>query len=207
MTTTCHLNVQQTRAFNSEALAAEGIQVLDNEESCEGNQATSTLDDIDTLFTLYGDVFDRRDQAEAARAEVDQRIEDVTAQIPDGETRTAAMLYPTIGGGTVYAYGAGSMNDTLLELAGFTNVFADTPDRTFEVSAEQLVARDPDVLILLHSGATGEEVSSAITVLPGAKDLTAVKNSDTMPLLFGFTSPASPITIDGLEPIVERFSQ
>lgn len=193
--------------FNGEALAAEGIQVLDNEESCEGSQATSTLDDIDTLFTLYGDVFDRSEEAEAALEEIDQQIAAVTAQIPDGETRTAAMLYPTIGGGTIYAYGAGSMNNTLLELAGFTNVFADTPDRTFEVSTEQLVARDPDVLILLHSGASDEDVESAITMLPGAEDLAAVKNGDTMPLLFGFTSPASPITIDGLEQIVERFNQ
>ncbi|WP_406250294.1 ABC transporter substrate-binding protein [Microbacterium sp. M] len=199
------LVIGTSETVTRDGLTAQGINVLENEESCAGSQATSTLDDIDTLFTLYADVFDRQSEADTALAEIDQQIESALAQIPDGEDRTAAMLYPTIGGGPVYAYGEGSMNHTLLELAGFTNVFADLPDRTAEVSVEELLARDPDILILLHSGATADEVESSITTLPGADELTAVQNDTMLPLLFGFTSPASPITIDGLSQIVEHF--
>lgn len=199
------LVIGTSETVTREGLIAQGINVLENEESCAGSQATSTLDDIDTLFTLYADVFDRHVEADTALAEIDQQIESALSQIPDGEDRTAAMLYPTIGGGPVYAYGEGSMNHTLLELAGFTNVFADLPDRTAEVSVEELLARDPDILILLHSGATADEVEASITTLPGADELTAVQNDTMLPLLFGFTSPASPITINGLSQIVEHF--
>ena len=68
---------------------------------------------------------------------------------------------------------------------------------------EDLLARDPDVLILLHSGAEPTEVEAAITALPGADGLTAVREGDLVPLLFGFTSPASPITVEGLDRIVK----
>lgn len=190
-----------------EALMAQGINVLENEESCEGSQATSTLEDIDTLFGLYADVFDRQDQATQALDDLDQQLEETAAEVPEGEPRTAAMLYPTLGGGVAYTYGSGSMNHTLLELAGFTNVFEDSSERTFEVSTEELLDRDPDVLILLHSGAEDAEVEAAVTALPGADGLTAVQNDALMPLLFGFASPASPITVDGLGLIVDRFSE
>lgn len=201
------LVIGTSETVTREGLLAQGINVLENEESCAGSQATSTLDDIDTLFTLYAEVFDRHDEADAALIDIDQQIDAAIVQIPDGENRTAAMLYPTIGGGATYAYGAGSMNHTLLELAGFTNVFADLPDRNAEVTAEELLARDPDVIILLHSGATDDEVEESLTALPGASELTAVTNDALFPLLFGFTSPASPITIDGLTQIVERFQE
>lgn len=197
------LVIGTSETVTREALLAQGIQVLENEESCEGSQATSTLDDLDTLFQLYADVFDRQAEADTALAEIDTQVQDAVARIEPGEDRTAAMLYPTLGGGPAYTYGSGSMNHTLLELAGFTNVFADTPDRTFEVSVEDLLAQDPDVLILLHSGAEPAEVEAAITALPGAEGLTAVQNGDLVPLLFGFTSPASPITAEGLDLIVQ----
>lgn len=197
------LVIGTSETVTRDALIAQGVPVLENEESCEASQATSTLADIDTLFQLYADVFDRQDEADAALARIDTQIEDAVARIEPGEDRTAAMLYPTLGGGPAYTYGSGSMNHNLLELAGFTNVFADTPDRTFEVSVEDLLARDPDVLILLHSGAEPTEVEAAITALPGADGLTAVREGDLVPLLFGFTSPASPITVEGLDRIVK----
>ncbi len=199
------LVIGTSETVTRDALLAQGVQVLENEESCEGSQATSTLADIDTLFGLYADVFDRHDEADAALADIDEQIATAQELNSGTETRTAAMLYPTLGGGPAYAYGAGSMNHTLLELAGFENVFADSSERTIEISTEELLDRDPDVLILLHSGATDEEVTAAVTALPGADGLTAVRTGELMPLLFGFTSPASPITINGLDLIVERF--
>lgn len=201
------LVIGTSETVTREGLLAQGVQVLENEESCEGSRATSTLDDLDTLFELYGDVFDRSAEADAALADLDAQIEETVSRIEPGESRTAAMLYPTLGGGSPYAYGSGSMNHTLLELAGFTNVFADVPDRTYEVSVEELIAQDPDVLILLHSGADPAELEEAVTSLPGAEGLTAVQNGDLMPLLFGFASPASPIVIQGLDDIVQYFGE
>ncbi len=115
------------------------------------------------------------------------------------------MLYPTVGGGTTYAYGTGSMAHPQLEAAGFENVFGDVDERVFEVTLEELLGRDPDVLVLLHSEGEPGPVEDAITGLPGAEDLTAVRNGDVMTQLFNFTEPPSPLVFEGLARIVDRF--
>jgi iron complex transport system substrate-binding protein len=115
------------------------------------------------------------------------------------------VLYPTVGGGVTYAYGSTSMAHPQLEAAGFTNVFADSKERVFEVTLEELLGRNPDVLILLHGDGDPKAVEQAVTDLPGAEKLEAVQNKNVMTQLFNFTEPPTPLSIDGLEKIVARF--
>src|SRR5690606_9217266 len=111
--------------------------------------------------------------------------------------RTAAVLFPTVGGGTGYAYGNKSMAHPQLEAAGFTNVFGDVDERVFEVTLEQLIDRDPAVLVLLYVDGDPEAVKDAIVNLPGADALTAVQNDDILVQLFNFTEPPTPLSVDG----------
>ena len=113
------------------------------------------------------------------------------------------MLYPTVGGGVTYAYGTASMAHPQLEAAGFRNVFDDVDERVFEVTIEELLGRNPDVLVLLHSDGDPAAVEKALTGLPGAGDLTAVRTGNVMTQLFNFTEPPTPLSIDGLERIVD----
>jgi len=94
-----------------------------------------------------------------------------------------------------------------LEAAGFEDVFADVDERVFEVSTEDLLERDPDVIILLHNAGDPKTVEESITQLAGAEDLTAVKNGDVMAQLFNFTEPPSALSVDGLERIIDRFGR
>ncbi len=127
------------------------------------------------------------------------------AKIEKVESRTAAVLYPTVGGGVTYAYGSTSMAHPQLEAAGLTNVFGDSTERVFEVTLEELLGRNPDVIIMLYGDGDPKAVETAVTGLPGAEKLTAVQNGDLLVQLFNFTEPASPLSVDGLEKIVERF--
>ncbi|GIE76304.1 hypothetical protein Aph02nite_22540 [Actinoplanes philippinensis] len=122
-----------------------------------------------------------------------------------GDKRTAAVLYPTVGGGVTYAYGSTSMAHPQLEAAGFTNVFAESKERVFEVTLEELLGRNPDVLILLYSDGDPKAVEQAVTSLPGTEKLKAVASGNVLPQLFNFTEPPSPLSVDGLEKIVTRF--
>ena len=106
-----------------------------------------------------------------------------------------------------YAYGTRSMAHPQLEAAGFTNVFADVDERVFEVSREELIGRNPDVLILLYSDGEPAAVKEAVTSMAGADAITAVANDDILVQLFNFTEPPSPLSLDGLERIVEAFAQ
>jgi iron complex transport system substrate-binding protein len=185
-------------------LEAAGIPLLEEPALCDAGVPDVGFDDIAEQMRLYGTVFDQQEAAGTTATALQERVADLSVA-PSG--RTAAVLYPTVGGGVTYAYGTSSMAHPQLEAAGFTNVFDDVSDRVFEVTREQLVARDPDVLVLLHSDGDPQAVSDAIATLPGAEQMTAVREGNLLPLLFNFTEPPTPLAVDGLERIVERFGR
>jgi iron complex transport system substrate-binding protein len=194
----------QVDNLSRETLDAVGIPLLEEPALC-GVGGEPSFDDVSSQLEMYGDVFGREAQAEEAVTRLEARLADVEQEVGDGPARTAAVLYPTVGGGTTYAYGNRSMAQPQLEAAGLDNVFADVDERVFEVTLEELLGRDPDVLVLLHSEGEPGPVEDAITGLPGAGELTAIRNGDVMTQLFNFTEPPSPLAVDGLERIVERF--
>lgn len=189
--------------LSRDTLAAVDIPLIEEPALCDTAGARPGFDDIYAQTELYGRVFGRETEAATAVAALRERADSLTAAAPSG--RTAAVLYPTVGGGTTYAYGTGSMAHPQLEAAGLENVFADVEERVFEVTLEELLGRDPDVLVLLYGDGDPAAVEQAVASLPGAGNLTAVRNGDVLTQLFNFTEPPSPLSLDGLERIVERF--
>ncbi|AWB86324.1 ABC transporter substrate-binding protein [Mycetocola zhujimingii] len=171
---------------------------------CPTGVEDTSFDSLYEQIEIYGQIFDRNDEAQELVADLKARVTDVESATADAPERTAAVLYPSAGGGPLYAYGRASMSQPQLEAAGFTNVFDDTPERVFEVSIEELIDRDPDVLILLYQGDDGG-VEDEVRTLPGSDALRALTESNVLVQLFNFTEPPSPLSVVGLERIVERF--
>lgn len=189
-----------------QSMAQVNIPLLEEPAFCASGADTSpTFDSVYDQLEVYGEVFNKQTEADTVIQDLQDRVAAAETQAQGQEQRTAAVLYPTVGGGTTYAYGTNSMAHPQLEAAGFTNVFEDTTERVFEISSEQLLGRDPDVIILLHSEGDPNAVEAALRELPGAEQLTAVHNDDIMTQLLNFTEPATPLSVTGLENIVERF--
>ncbi|MEY7973989.1 ABC transporter substrate-binding protein [Saccharomonospora xinjiangensis] len=195
-----------------EGLADVGIAALVHPTLCPSGVDTATsettFDDVYDHVTTFGRIFDRRDEAESLVASLRHRVAAVEAAATAAEgrpRRTAAVLYPTVGGGTVYAYGNRSMAHPQLEAAGFTNVYADVGDRVFEVTTEDLIGKNPDVLVLLHTDGDPRAVHDAVVGLPGAGALQAVRDGTILVQLFNFTEPATPLSVAGLERIHAAF--
>lgn len=187
-----------------EALLESGTNTLIQPVYCPSDVGETSFETLYEEILTYGKIFDRNEAAEALVADLQDRAAAVVEATADAPKRTAAVLYPSIGGGPLYAYGRASMSQPQLEAAGFENVFADTAERVFEVSIEELLARDPDVLILLFQG-DEEGVLEEVANLPGGDTLRALENDDVLVQLFNFTEPPTPLSITGLERIVERF--
>ncbi|GGO67200.1 ABC transporter substrate-binding protein [Microbacterium nanhaiense] len=189
-----------------------GLPLIEEPALCEIQGEEPSFDDIFAQLELYGEIFDRREEAASAGEALRERLDGLRVE---GRERTAAVLFPTVGGGITYAYGTGSMATAQLEAAGYRNVFSDVSERVFEVSAEELITRDPDALVLLHSepspdgdgDGNADAVMDAVTRLPGAGGLRAVRDDEVMTLLFNFVEPATPLTIDGLEQILARLGE
>jgi iron complex transport system substrate-binding protein len=197
----------QVDNLSRDTLEAVGIPLVEEPALCGTDGHEPGFDDVHDQLEVYGAIFGREREADRAIAELQDDLAGIRAEVGTGSGRTAAVLYPTVGGGTTYAYGTRSMAHPQLEAAGFDNVFADVDERVFEVTLEELLGRDPDVLVLLHSEGDPTAVEDAVTSLPGAEDLTAVRNGDVMAQLFNFTEPPSPLVVEGLERIVERFGE
>lgn len=191
--------------LSRDTLSAVDIPLLEEPAMCADATGTPSFDDIYAQLQSYGKVFDRQEQAAAAVRKLRDRMTGITAKAGSASGRTTAVLYPTVGGGVTYAYGTKSMAHPQLAAAGLRDVFGDVDERVFEVTMEELLGRNPDVLILLHSDGDPKAVEGAVTGLPGAANLKAVKNGDVMTQLFNFTEPPSPLSVDGLERIVRRF--
>lgn len=186
-------------------LSDAGISLIEENTLCKtGAPEHPSFDDVYSQLSLYGTIFQKEDKAKEEIDKLKKRVNDAE-KVKNKKTRTAAVLYPTVGGGTTYAYGTKSMAEPQLEAAGFKNVFDDVDQRVFEITPEELVKRNPDVLIMLHSEGDPQKVKEAVTSLPGVDSLTALKNGDTMVQLMNFTEPATPLTVDGLENIIDRF--
>ncbi|MEV5830940.1 ABC transporter substrate-binding protein [Spirillospora sp. NPDC052242] len=188
-----------------EALAAVGIPVLNEPSFCPDGIQNPGYETIYEQMRLYGKVFDRQEKAEQAVKDLQKRIQTVQAELPDQNGRKVAVLWPYRGEGTVGAYGKQSMATPQLETLGARNVFADVDKRVFEVSMEELLARDPDAIVLLHTDGTDREIEQALLDIPGADDLRAVKNDAVTVQLFNFTEPPTPLVLDGLERLATYF--
>lgn len=184
-----------------EALADAGIPVLIEPGRCP----EIPVPDFDTILEaieVYGEVFDAQDTAATAITDLQARIDELQTAGSALPERTVAVLFPTIGGGAGYAYGNLSMAHPQVEAAQLTNVFGEVQERVFEVTLEEVLDRDPDVLILLYVDGDPELVEAEIRNLPGADGLTAVQNDAIHVQLFNFTDPPTPLVVDGLEQII-----
>lgn len=181
------------------------IPVIEQPADCPTGVSRVDFDDISREIGLYGEIFDRRDEANQAIRALRGRLEDAGVRADVSRGRTAAVLVPTVGGGSTYAYGTVSMAHRQLEAAGFTNVFDDTEQGVFEVTTEELIARNPDVLVLLHVDSDPGAVEQSVRDLPGAAGITAVRNGDLLVDHYHFWDHPTPLIADGLEHLVEAF--
>jgi iron complex transport system substrate-binding protein len=80
-----------------------------------------------------------------------------------------------IGLDPVLAAGPGTFIDELIEIAGGTNIFRDQPALWPQVSLEEIVRRDPDVIMIATGDPEGGGFARRITPRPGWRETSAVR--------------------------------
>ena len=189
-----------------ESMEDAGINVLDQEMYCPGASKKASFEFIYDEVERLGKIFDHVDEADAQVEELKERVQAVEDDLGDYNAKTAVALYPTVGGGTLYAYGNSSMVQAQFEALDLENLFEDNNERVFEIQSEVLIDMDPDVILVLYQGAK-EAIENEVTSLPGADEIVAVKEDRVIYELFNFTEPASPLTVTGLERLATELQE
>ncbi|ADG74326.1 periplasmic binding protein [Cellulomonas flavigena DSM 20109] len=166
-------NLSADGAGERETLAGLGIATYVSPSACKapGYQPDPlTFDDVLDEIREVGEIFGVPDAAadvvaeQQATLDAIEPVEGVTAVWWSSGTDT-----PYVGAGI----GAPQM---LLQTAGLTNVFADVHDTWTSVGWEQVVAADPDVLVLVDSAwNSAQKKKDYLAAHPAASQLTAVR--------------------------------
>jgi iron complex transport system substrate-binding protein len=171
-------------------LAKYGIKTLALTESCAHVQNTQSvsIDDTYTDITNLGKIFNVSSRANAL-------IASMKAQIAGAQAKVAG-LKPI----TVFDYDSGTsapftgpglaMPTAEIALGGGINIFAGLKQSWTSVSWEQVVAADPECIIINDYGTpTAAQKETFLETDPITKNLTAVKNRCFLPLAYDEVTP------------------
>jgi iron complex transport system substrate-binding protein len=157
-----------------------------------------TLDEMNANLETVGQLTGQSGQAAALVASLQARVALVDSKI------ALAVSHPTVYyelDGTdpskPYTSGGGTFVDQLIQRAGGVNVFSQLKDQWPQVSLEQLLVDNPQI-ILLGDSAYGETPDKVIA-RPGWGSLQAIKNNQVFSFDDNLVSRPGPRLVDGLE--------
>ena len=180
-----------------ENLARAGIASYTVSESCAraGGEQPAGFETLYKDIMAAGTIFGVQDEAvklvESLRAEVTE----VETAIGDISKPVRVFNYDIVED-SPYTSGALSTPNILISSAGGTNIFSDVQKDWMTVSWEEVVARDPEVILVVDSSwAPFEDNVEFLKSLPQLADVSAIVNERFVPLTYKQATP-------GLENIV-----
>jgi iron complex transport system substrate-binding protein len=194
-------NLEQVVALQPDLILASGITAPDLLTALVGRNLTVVVLNPPDLpgvladLSLIGQIADVNTQAAQVRGSLEARIAAVTTRLQNATTKPRVFfeLDPT----QFYTAGPHSFVDDLITRAGGTNIAADASTPYPTLSPEQIIAKDPEVIILSdeNQGVTPESVKARA----GWGGVSAVKNGRIAALNPDLTNRPGPRVVDALE--------
>ena len=199
-------NFEQIVALKPDLIFAAGITPPETITKLEqlklpvvvlGAERTS-FDSIFSDITLAGQATGQVEQAAQLTAAMKTKLESIKSKAAIATAKP--LVYWELDAtdpAKPYSVGAGNFVSDMLALVGAVNVFDKTDSPYPQVSSEQVVAANPDVIIL-SDAAYGITVESVMQ-RPGWQAITAVKQRRIEPIDDNLVSRPGPRIVDGLE--------
>ncbi|MFW5435883.1 ABC transporter substrate-binding protein [Paenibacillus apiarius] len=161
------------KALGSRAdLADQGVLTYVQESS---NKAAPTLEDVYQDILNIGRIFRVEDKAEAVVNDIRKKLEDIQAQI--GSVSEPLNVFVFDSGEDKAFTAANTYLTSLIAKVGGKNIFDDIDKGWAEVSWEEVVNRDPDVIVIVDYGdTTAEQKQELLLNKAPLADVKAVKN-------------------------------
>ena len=199
-------NLEKIVALNPDLVLAIGGSPAQVEKATEMEKlglAVLVLEpgDIEGIMAnieLVGKATGAEKEASQLVAELRKRFDDIIARAKGAESSpTVFFELDATDPSKPYTPGPGSFIDALISLAGGSNIGASAKMQWAQLSTEEIIAQDPEVIVLgdANYGVTAEMVKER----PGWSVITAVKNGAIYPIDDILISRPGPRIIDGLE--------
>jgi iron complex transport system substrate-binding protein len=150
---------------------------------------------LETLAQLTG----HEDEAAVLIDNLQRRVASVEEKLA-GNSQRPLVFYEIDGTdpNAVWTPGPGTIIDTLIHMAGGENLGANLQGEWVQISLEELIARDPD-LILLGDAIWGGVTVESVQARAGWEALEAVKDGNVYPFDDNLVSRPGPRLVEGLE--------
>ncbi len=163
------------------------------------------FDDLYNNLTTVGILTAKTQQAENLISELKQRVRSVEQRLTGIEQRP--LVFYEIDGtdpNAPWTAGPNTFIDMLITKAGGINFGHELQGEWVQVSLEEILRRDPD-LILLGDAIWGGVTVEAVVARPGWGELSAVKAQRVYPFDDNIVSRPGPRLVDGLEALAKLF--
>ncbi|MEM8979778.1 MAG: ABC transporter substrate-binding protein [Pseudomonadota bacterium] len=188
-----------------ETLAPFGVKVYELTESCTHIMAKekASIEDMYADLTNLGRIFDVEAKADALvegyRAELSAFTSDLTTGDP-----LRVFVYDS-GEDTPFTAGRYAMPTALIEAAGGTNILDDFEKSWATVTWEEVVERNPEVVVIINYGdVTAEQKRAFMMSNPAFAELDAVKNDRFVTLEYVEATPG-PRNIQAIKTLAGAF--
>ena len=177
---------------------AKGVATYMNSNTRPGGHPRTLENEYTDILNL-GRIFDVEEKAQSLVDEMQQTIAGTLAAVEGQEPVQVAVVEPL--GDAISNYGATTLaGDMVTQLGGQLA----SPDGN-ELSKEDLLACDPDVIFVVYMAYSGDDpesvVASQLAVLqedPALASLSAVQQGRVYPVMLGDIYAAGPRTMDGI---------
>jgi len=158
-----------------------------------------SVDEVMDTIRLLGLITDHVSEADNLVAEMQDKIDEITAKVEGLEKAERPLVYYELGT-PMKTTGPGTFTNELIFMAGGINLAADEPVRYPILSSEYIIERNPDVIVVVSYGASIEEVMNR----DGWKHINAVVNNRIYQIDTHLVT-CSPRLIQGLEQFARWF--
>ena len=188
-----------------ESLEPFGIQVYELTESCTHimDKAKASIDDMYNDLLNLGRIFDVEDHAEALVEGYQTEMASFTDELETGEP-LRVFVYDS-GEDTPFTAGRYAMPTALIESAGGQNIFDDFEKSWATVTWEEVVERNPEVIMIVNYGnVTAEQKRDFMMNNPAFAELDAIKNDRFVTLEYVEATPG-PRNIAAIKTLTDAF--
>ena len=134
--------------------------------------AIETLDDVDSTIRRIGRLLGLDARADSLVARVHEELDEVRRAV---EGRERPRVLYVVGRDPAMTAGPGTFADELIAVAGGQNVFSDGPAGWPQIGLEEILRRQPDVLIVPTGDWDGDGLLAWFRRTPGWRELRAVR--------------------------------
>ena len=194
-----------------ETLAPFGIAVYELTESCihigqEGDKKAASMDDLYTDLRNLGAIFGVSDRADALIANYQTDLATFLAELPSLATPPRVFVYDS-GEDAPFTAGRYAMPNALIEAAGGVNILDDLDKSWTTVGWEAVVARNPEIIVIVNYGeVTAEQKRAFMMTNPAFASLDAVQNDRFVVLEYVEATPG-PRNIQAVKTLAAAFRE